>query len=210
MDTWADEEDGFLSTAGDFYNGRNYDLFAILANVRNGRGFAGIKTGGGFVPISEPRGIPTDASPQVARRSDGYGIDGHSHSWLTLREILEFDWTQVSHKQGYTGLRAYATWYPKKGRSPSSYSGGVFGNSVRYITVDDMDGLVKEWRDLDAAGRLAMERKHSSVYVLAEWDETYATAAGDEWWKQTVPSLLKMCGPLTAADDVRIVFFFDN
>lgn len=47
------------------YVGRNYDLFAILADVRNGSGFAGCDTGDGYEPISMPRGLPSDASPEV-------------------------------------------------------------------------------------------------------------------------------------------------
>ena len=49
-----------LEDPNEHYNGltnRNYSIFAILANVRNGRGFAGIVTGTGFNPISEPRGL---------------------------------------------------------------------------------------------------------------------------------------------------------
>lgn len=41
---------------------RNYDWFAILANVRNGRGFAGLYTGSGFDVIAEPRGYPENIS----------------------------------------------------------------------------------------------------------------------------------------------------
>ena len=44
------------------YGDRNYNLFAILANVRNGTAFAGCKTGEGFNPISNPKGVPSDAS----------------------------------------------------------------------------------------------------------------------------------------------------
>lgn len=43
-------------------NSRNYDWFAILADVRNGRGFAGINTGDGFKVIAEPKGLPDDIS----------------------------------------------------------------------------------------------------------------------------------------------------
>ena len=41
--------------------------FAMLANVRNGRGFAGCWTSTGFPVIHEPRGLPSDlvlASPE--------------------------------------------------------------------------------------------------------------------------------------------------
>lgn len=56
------QEDGKWKTvevrvAGD---DRNYDSFAVLADVRNGSGFAGVKTGEGWDYIAEPRGLPDD------------------------------------------------------------------------------------------------------------------------------------------------------
>ena len=44
-------------------------LFAILAGVRNGYGFAGCDTGDGFRPIAPPRGLPGDVSPEVAEEA---------------------------------------------------------------------------------------------------------------------------------------------
>lgn len=49
----------------EWYRTRNYNAFAMLANVRNGRGFAGVLTGDGFVPIDDPRGWPSDLSAEV-------------------------------------------------------------------------------------------------------------------------------------------------
>lgn len=46
-----------IGVAGD---DRSYNTFAMLANVRNGRGFAGVKTSDGFPVIHEPRGLPAD------------------------------------------------------------------------------------------------------------------------------------------------------
>jgi len=46
-----------IGIAGDI---RSYDTFAMLANVRNGRGFAGVRTSTGFPVIHEPRGLPND------------------------------------------------------------------------------------------------------------------------------------------------------
>jgi len=48
-----------------WYHDRNYNVFGVLADVRNGRGFAGTVTGTGFVPIAEPRGLPSDLSEEV-------------------------------------------------------------------------------------------------------------------------------------------------
>lgn len=44
---------------------RNYDWFSILANVRNGYGFAGVPTGQGFDVIKHPNGLPDDISKEA-------------------------------------------------------------------------------------------------------------------------------------------------
>ena len=75
------------------YSGRNYNLFSILADVRNGYGFAGVPTGAGYKPMSKPKGLPADVSPEVKAVSDQWDGDGHSHSWFTVAEIMAYDWT---------------------------------------------------------------------------------------------------------------------
>lgn len=64
---------------------RNYLLFAILANVRNDYNIQ---------PISQPKGLPEDVSPEVKNQSDEENGDAHTRSWLTLKELLEYDWQQ--------------------------------------------------------------------------------------------------------------------
>ncbi|MEC0035902.1 hypothetical protein P4L29_15740 [Bacillus cereus] len=76
------------------YKGRNYYLFATLANVRNGKG---------FTPISEPKGLPVDVSPEMKKISDYWDRDGHSHSYLTLKELLSFNWDEVIEAAEFYG-----------------------------------------------------------------------------------------------------------
>jgi len=64
----------------DIYDKRDYDLFAMLANVRNYNN---------LVPIMEPRGKPSDLSWITSKRIEDYGSDGHSHSYFTLKELKE-------------------------------------------------------------------------------------------------------------------------
>jgi hypothetical protein len=64
---------------------RNYLLFAILADVRNRYNIQ---------PISQPKGLPEDVSPEVKKQSDDENGDAHTRSWLTLKELLEYDWQQ--------------------------------------------------------------------------------------------------------------------
>lgn len=63
---------------GNWYSGRNYEMFALLAGVRNSHDQK---------PIAEPRGMPRNASLAVRRESKEWGSDGHSHSHLTLAEL---------------------------------------------------------------------------------------------------------------------------
>ena len=59
---------------------RWYQLFAKIAGVRNNND---------ITPISEPKGLPEDISEITKFESDYMGSDGHSHSWLNVKEIKE-------------------------------------------------------------------------------------------------------------------------
>src|SRR5690606_4278241 len=61
---------------------RNYALFAKMANVRN-------SAENPIEPISNPKGLPEDATELTKLHSEKYGTDGHSHSWLNAKEISE-------------------------------------------------------------------------------------------------------------------------
>ncbi len=69
----------------EYYGGRNYYLFSILADVRNS---------GEVEPISYPKGIPDDASTGYIYKCHQWEGDSHSHSYFTLDELLNVDWYQ--------------------------------------------------------------------------------------------------------------------
>jgi len=60
--------------------GRNYELFGILAGVR--RQWRD--------PIDNLRGIPEDVGDHVLACYEDWGIDAHSPTWYTLRELDEY------------------------------------------------------------------------------------------------------------------------
>ena len=64
------------------YDDRNYTVFAVLANVRND---------GHVTPIDRARGLPADAARRGGEDGD-WDYGDHSFSWLTLRELLAYDW----------------------------------------------------------------------------------------------------------------------
>lgn len=69
-----------------FDGARDYGLFGFLADVRN---YAGAPV------IAEPCGLPPNVSPEVRAESGLWGSDGHSHTWLTLADLLAFDYDQT-------------------------------------------------------------------------------------------------------------------
>lgn len=93
FDKWPEEEQEFTIANEDlFYSGgRNYNLFCALCNVRRSH-FKG------DIPcVSKPKGLPLDVSDTVRSESDRMGTDGHSHSYNTLKELNEFDWSEYGN-----------------------------------------------------------------------------------------------------------------
>lgn len=85
--------------ANEIYIDRNYGLFAILAGVRNDDGY--------YSPISLPRGVPEDASPEYRQAVEAYEFCSHSHSWLLLSELLAFDWLQTTGDRDWVDPETY-------------------------------------------------------------------------------------------------------
>lgn len=215
---WAGEDWGegkgpepTLSASLDF--NRNYDAFAILANVRNGSGFAGVDTGDGFEPISDQRGLPEDISE--AAREQGCTGD-HSDTYVTLKELLDCDWTRESLHRGWVNGVEFEKWDRMKRWSPGpdSYAGGVSGGSVKHISEGEMRKLVdsvmkKNAPEIPYAQRLKeVEKKYSSHYCQLQWSETYAEASG-QLWKKWMPIMLKL-GREFGEENVRMVMNFDS
>lgn len=188
-----------------WYCDRNYDTFAILANVRNGYGFAGCDTGDGFVPIAVPRGLPADLGTENAARDghDGYYYDGfwlgdHSHSWLTLRELLDYEWMHWrTLKRGVIPWSAFVD-REAAGETgpPKEYCAEIAGPGIVTLSEDE----ARRWR------RIFQAVKSDGVHVRATWGTSYRAAAG-EFCDRVIPGLQALGA---APEDVRIVFGFDS
>ena len=203
------------------YSSRNYDLFAILADVRNGRGFADVMTGYGFNPISPPRGVPVDCCPEYSREVERWDGDGHSHSWLILEEILSFDWNQKARKVGWVDPIEWTHW--RDYGSPKKWSGCVDGGNVRHVSTEDFETAWQQLRELRGWPKQCYASAHlntygteelqafielvggGSPYTRVEWDINYYEHAR-EFWSSTIPRLLH----IRKSGEVRCVFFFDN
>lgn len=68
---------------------RDYSLFSRMAGVR-----------GKEIPISKPKGLPSDLTTLTKYDADRCGIDGHDHSWLSKKEIVRLkDWIDGQRTQ---------------------------------------------------------------------------------------------------------------
>lgn len=102
------------------FNYRNYSMFAFLAGVRNYDC---------CVPLSEPRGLPDDSEYLNDESEDWMGYtqtekqsietDGnyHSMSYLTLKELLDFDYEKTF-------------WNRRISRTTYNENGGSFTNGA--------------------------------------------------------------------------------
>lgn len=170
--------------------GRNYDLFAILANVRNGYGFAGVDTGDGFNIIHAPKGVPEDATEPYRYQVNRWGADGHSHSWLTLAELEAFDWEQTTKHRGWVSAGEYIA-FKAKGK-PESWSGAISGRDIKHVSHEEME-------------RRIAEGTAAQCFTKLEWGESYKDSAA-RFHQETIPALRELGDP----EKVRTVFFFDN
>lgn len=97
------------------FSQRDYDLYGMLADVRNGTWGEKIK------PISEPKGLPQDVSKYVKKQSDEWATDGHSRSFLTLEEIEKYNWKKKVKRNAFVS-KQQAKDYKEKGIVPKSYA----------------------------------------------------------------------------------------
>ena len=186
-----------------FYVGRNYALFAMLADVRNDR--LGHPTR--ITPISDPRGVPDDANKRAVAFMGELDMDGHSHSWFTLAELLAYDWlgqsrteTDVMYEETYRAYRATGmpVW-------PTDWHHG----KRETISNEEMDVRIAERAKASpeqAAADLAADTMAGVKYATeVTYQASYAQLAG-EFYEKTMPDLAALGAP----EDVRILFFFDN
>lgn len=166
------------------YDSRNYVLFSILAGVRN---YQGIE------PIAHPRGLPADVSSVVRADSNRWGEDGHSHSYLTVADLMNYAWGQGNKGEGYVAAEVYDNW--DKVSAPYPNCSDVSGGKVVKISAIQYE-MLKMTKSLDAG---------KSYYIPVEWVEPAEDASGF-FKSKVVDKLAKLGKP----EDVRIVFWFDN
>lgn len=214
MDAWHREHlienpnDAWTIRAAKYnwYNDRNYSLFGMLADVRNGRGFAGALLGDGFIPISEPRGLPDDLSAELDQKNFdhddecAFWLGDHSWSWLTVKELLDYNWNQTTKECCLVPYSYFLKWRksapaepdPKECDEPFGFAADISGKDIVKCDMADLDSNL-------------LYRGVKPTHVRVWWNNTYADCAGN-FYTEVLPELTKLGAP----DRVRIVFGFDS
>lgn len=205
-DEWEKDEDGYedVKYQSRFYSGRNYALFSILAGVRN---YSDLPA------ISQPRGVPEDASRKYKKKVKSYGSDGHSHSYFTLAELLNYNWAATYKCEGTVSAKDYFKWkridstkYGNGDEPKESYG----GRDSKLLTEVEMDIAIKDVEiknhDLSIWGMLeAVEKELPQSFLKLKWEVPYYKLC-DNLFSKTIPRMAS----LGKADEVRACFFFDN
>lgn len=182
-------------TLTDFDIDRHYLMFAVMAGVRNGRGFAGCPTHDPIVPIAEPRGVPdaeTYNDPYYEYK--GEYIGDYGYSYLTVNEIIE--WFKTPHGTLSYGVVSKAQYLDWNGRDePACYSRWVSGGDTQVYSPPNLKLPFTE---------------NNKALTLSE-----ATHVHISWWldiNKEVGYLNELAELLksTYGEDTRIVFGFDS
>lgn len=160
-----------------FCEGHNYSCFATLANVRNY----------GYTPyIDEPRGLPADVTKEVKADADDWGEDGHSHSYFTLKELIDFQKDAPPLKsRGMISPEAQKA-LDETGETPDEW-----------CQCTNIKGWVwREWTDENTVLVPlieALKQRADELYVIYKW-----------LWEREPEKAYEL------SDKIRIVFWFDN
>lgn len=130
-----------FSEGPDPFDWRCYGMFGFLAGVRN---YSDV------IPIAEPRGVPGDASSEVADEYDSLSSDAHSASWLSVSELVGFDYDRTMEDRRVTVRRASGVWdggataEPGRGRTMTyrEFLGPLFFADLKVLSAAGADRIV--------------------------------------------------------------------
>ena len=161
----------------DIYPHRNYSLFATLANVRNY---------GGTSYIDEPRGLPDDVCVEVKKASDRIGDYGHSRSYFTLQELIDFQNKAKPLKhRGMISPQAQIN-LDEKGILPDCWCQGTNEEGWQWRKWEESNKVLVSLIEI-------IKKRASELYVIYDF----------LWEREPEKAYEK-------SKNIRIVFWFDN
>lgn len=170
----------------DFYDNRNYELFAILADVRN---YNDVKC------IQEPKGTPIDCDKVTKDYIDKWGADGHSHSYFTLKELYNYWLKTVNKKTKRKGILIgdILDKFDNEGIEPTEWCQAC-STTLKHAWRE----WETEYNPLDNFMNNLIDRFCKEFWIFYIKQEEYKTS---EKLKNEIEE---------KGDDFRVIFFFDN
>jgi hypothetical protein len=153
----------------EWFEDRNYSVFAMLAGVRNSHGHE---------PLAEGRGLPGDASPETVEFLD----DCHSTTHFTVRELLAYDLMRTVKHARMTDDR-----WERDGRhfvpdetgewgSWAEHEAGQSGKAAAVQAIARKEGefpFESRWTG-EGSGHCASTNSKHHQHI--EWEETYLSS----------------------------------
>lgn len=197
--------------------GRNYNTFAMLADVRNYSSFENMDEKS-FEPMSTPKGTPNDMSDDLHNLYHGWGSDAHSASYFTLKELVDFKdngyFQKTVKHTGKVMIEEFDEYWTeiiksKTGnnlvlkRCPNSYSASIYSpmnedkiyNIEFYENYEESAGfLIKLIDNLQSMVDSFYKYAFKYCFYIPTYDEDLSYEENQA---------LKY-------DNIRIVFWFDN
>lgn len=124
---------------------RDYTLFAILAGVRNGYGFAGCYRHEPVAPIAEGRGLPTwlQVEDEYSSDLDGW-LGDHSYTYMTLDEIVSWEgWKEHIIVGGVMDVDHFKETVATK-IEPKHWCGDIVGDRIKIHQWDNKNPIIPE------------------------------------------------------------------
>lgn len=147
-------------------------------------------------PISELRGLPNDASEEIA--NNHYFCFGGFTSYVTLNEILNYNWDATISHIGRIPEKSYVRW-KRDGILPARWDSHISGEDKKVITSFVMNGI------LDGS----IQREEGIKYYVAV---EYAPKSYKEYCSffcsTSLPLLINLVPQNGNYEDVRVVYTF--
>jgi hypothetical protein len=171
---------------------RNYTLFAALAGVRNGHGFAGVETFEPLVPIAEDRGLPERFFSHAGIDSNGieklkplnpdnFDFGDHSMTHITLEELVEWPgWDKDLSDSGLLDRGEYEKWQAElktdPTATPGSYCGDAWGQDIIKTTEAELlaGTAPKNWTYIRCRWKSPMREECATFLKWLDWIKTEA------------------------------------
>lgn len=165
-----------------------YELFGWVANRTEK--YTEVK------PINELKGLPEDVSADIA--SNDYFRFGGFTSYLTLEEILNYNWDATISHIGRIPEKSYVNW-KKNGTTPARWDRDIAGKDKKVITPFVMNGILDGSIQRDEGVK---------YYIVVEYEPKSYKEYCNFFCSTSLPLLMQLMPKGGSYKDVRVVYTF--